>query len=225
MPNVCRARPASRDRRRDGDREARSAARAARRESAAIPTPRDALLDHLAIVLPGRALDQLGEHPVRGGRVILVARAGLPVELPRAHPAHARRAVVPIGRPHRRVREAGRVEHHLLDRDRAFVVRGELGEIRTDPLFEADLALGEERPHRARDERLRRREDAVAVVGARGAERLRGDDLALECECDLAGRQEAVVDLATRALEELRDLCAIDAGHQPSLTMPSISRP
>ena len=58
--------------------------------------------DGVAEVGAGDRLDELGEHPVGGRRVVLVARAGLPVEPPRRHPLLAGRprrpsAAGPIG--------------------------------------------------------------------------------------------------------------------------------
>ena len=76
-----------------------------------------------AEVLAVDALEQLGQHPVRRGRVVLEPRPGLPVEAPLREGLEARVAVGPATRCHGCVREAGRVQQHLLDGDDVLAVR------------------------------------------------------------------------------------------------------
>ena len=71
----------------------------------------------------------------------------------------------------RRAREPRRVQHHLLDGDRVLAVRRELGDHRRDRQGHVERALTDQDPHRARDDRLRRREDHVARLDRRVAER------------------------------------------------------
>ena len=62
----------------------------------------DARAHEVAEVRTRAPLDQLGEHPVRRGRVVLVARAGLPVAAPAREALEAPVAVVPLERLERR---------------------------------------------------------------------------------------------------------------------------
>ena len=72
----------------------------------------------------------------------------------------------------RRAREPRRVQHHLLDGDHVLAVRRELGD-RSPRRGSVDVerAFTDQDPHRARDDRLRRREDHVARLDRRVAER------------------------------------------------------
>ena len=81
---------------------------------------------------PVTPFDELGEHPVRGDAVVLEARARLPFELPLGEALHARDGVGAFDGVHRRVREARRVQHHLLDGDDLLAVRRELGDVVRD---------------------------------------------------------------------------------------------
>ena len=95
----------------------------------------------LAEVAAGYAFDELGEHPVRGGRVVLERSARLPVAMPLREAREARVAVVPLEWLERRVREAGRVEHHLLHGDHVLAFGGELGDVLGDATRGVDRAL------------------------------------------------------------------------------------
>ena len=56
---------------------------------------RDALLEQVAVVAAGDAVDDLDEHPVRRLGVVLGGRVGLPVESPLRHPRDATVARAP----------------------------------------------------------------------------------------------------------------------------------
>ena len=61
---------------------------------------------NVAEVAAGAPLDELGEHPVRRRRVVLEARARLPVAAPAREPRQPALAVVPVER--RRTARAGK---------------------------------------------------------------------------------------------------------------------
>ena len=86
----------------------------------------DPRLDEVAVVAAGHPVDDLGEHPVGGRRVVLVGGARLPVEPPARELLDPPFARPLLRRPEGRVREARRVQHHLLDGDRFLAVGREL---------------------------------------------------------------------------------------------------
>ena len=137
------------------------------RAGAGSPSGRaDALLDEVAEVDAAQPLDEVGEHPVRRRRVVLEARARLPLELPLREARAAARGVGAVESGHRRVREARGVQHHLLDGDRVLAVGRELGHVVGDRARHVEQAVADQQPHRRRDDRLRAREDAVPGVVA-----------------------------------------------------------
>ena len=110
----------------------------------------DAVVDERAVVAPAGALDQLGQHPVGRGGVVLVAGAGLPDRAPPGEAGAAPLAGEALERRQRRLREPAGVGDHLLDGDGLHAVGGELGHEVTDPVVPAQLALADQEPHRRR---------------------------------------------------------------------------
>ena len=83
---------------------------------------RHSFFQNIAIVATGHRLDDLGEHPVRGRRVVLELRTRLPVEPPRAEclPPTARRVAALRSKWCRRKPRG--MQHHLLDGDLVLAV-------------------------------------------------------------------------------------------------------
>jgi hypothetical protein len=170
----------------------------------------------VAEVLTGDPLQELDQHPVSRGRVVLEARAGLPVQPPAFERGTASRTRVTRRDDHRRAREARRVEHHLLDGDDVLPVGAELGHQLNDPTRDVDQPVTDHGPHRSGHEGLGRRVDDVAGVGRGVADRLGHDDLAVEAEGQLAGRQQTLVDLAVGAGQQGVDSGSVDRAHGDS---------
>ena len=147
--------------------------------------------------LPGDGVDELGEHPVGGGGVVLVLRAR-PSQLSRQSANAARRPswVSHRGGPSGACGKPGRVLEHVVEGDGVLAVRAELGDEVGDRLLGRERALAEELPDQRRDERLGGREDREAGVEVGVAEGLVHEHLAVEGEGHLAGGQQAVVDVA-----------------------------
>ena len=149
------------------------------------------------VVDPAGRLDELGQHPVGGRRVVLEAGARLPVEPPGAEPLEALLPAHGGGDVERCAGEAALVDQELLDGDRSLPVVAPPVDDVGHRLIEREHPVGQLEPHRAGDERLRAGEDDVAGVVAGGAEGLEGDQLAVAGHRHLAGRQQALVDLAS----------------------------
>ncbi len=130
-------------------------------------------------------------------------------------------AIVPFALRIRRVGKARGVQQHLFDRDHVLAVGAELGNDLGHAFAHVELALADQQPRRRRHYRLGAGEDGVervvggGTVGAalhrvpKGAHRA---DLAVARDCDLARRQQALVDFARSALEQRVDLLRIEAG-------------
>ena len=151
-----------------------------------------------------------GEDPVRGRRVVLERGTRLPVATPLPEPGQPRVAVIPLERLNGRVREAGRVEHHLLHRDDVLAFGAELGDVLGDRRG-VDRALPDQDPHRARDNGLGRREDDVARVGFGVAQGHRRRDPAFAGDRELARREDAGVDVRLRPRDERGERLLVDS--------------
>ena len=102
------------------------------------------------------------------------------------------------------------MEHHLLDGDDLFAVGRELGDVLADASRDVDGTVADQDPHRARDDGLRRREDHVARVGSRVAERHRGRDAAVAGDRELARGNDAGVDIGLGASDECGERLLVD---------------
>jgi hypothetical protein len=95
------------------------------------------------------------------------------------------------------------VQHHLLDGHDVLAVRRELGHVLDDLLLGRQQAVADAHPHHRRHDRLRRREEAEALLVRRRAERLEREHLPVAGDRQLAGRRDLVVHQLLRAPTEL----------------------
>ena len=151
------------------------------------------------------------DHPHAGARVVLEARARLPVEAPAREARAQRLAGGPVPGARGRLGEARRVGEELLDADRVLAVRRELGEHVGHALAEAELPLLEEQPRRRRGDRLAAREDHEQGLVRRAAEAAQRGELPVARHGELAVGQHTLAQLALGALEELLELRGVDA--------------
>ena len=168
------------------------------------------LLDDIAIVASGDALDHFGQHPVGRRRVILEPCAGLPVEPPTSECGRPAGARVAIENGHRRIRKTRGVQHHLLERDALLAVRCKLGHIVADTVGDVDQAIADQCPHGAGHEGLRRRVDDEARSVNGVAERLERNEFAVVGQRNLGRRQQTLVDFASCPIKQLLHSGLID---------------
>ena len=112
--------------------------------------------------------EDLGEHPVAGGRVVHERLARLEREPPAGERLPAALAGVPPVRAERRAREPAGVGEHLLDGHDVLAVGGELGQVGGRRRVHVDVALVDQPPDRPGHQRLGGGEaEEPAVVGRR----------------------------------------------------------
>ena len=124
-----------------------------------------------------------------------------PVQSPTRQPSDPRGPIGALLRPHWRSRETGPMGQQVIDRHVVLAVRGKLrhdlshsGRVRKHPVTD-------QQPCNRCCEGLRHAERHVPRMD-RSAEGLRNDQLAIPRERELAGRQRAVLDIATSAGNE-----------------------
>ena len=157
----------------------------------------------LGVVLTGDRVDELRQHPVGRGRVVLVPRPDVPVQAPFGERLRGGPRECPsAGGAERRMGEPRRVLEDVVEGDGLLAVGPELRDELADRHLGHQGAFGHELPHQRCDERLGRREDREAGVDVGVAERLVDQHLAVEGERQLAPREQTVVDLATGPREE-----------------------
>ena len=122
----------------------------------------DALLDEVAEVDAAQPLDEVGEHPVRRGRVVLEARARLPLQLPLARTARgaapasapSTAGITAFGKPAVCSITCSTVTASL-------PLAANSGTYSATGRVHVEQAVADQQPHRRRHDRLRAREDAV----------------------------------------------------------------
>ena len=177
--------------------------------------PVTSVVDGVAEVGAGDGLDELGEHPVGGRRVVLVARAGLPVQPPRRHALLARwrgrdqwaGPIGAVGKPDVWSITCSSVMASLPLAPNAgnHVVTGCAGSRSPAAISRQTVAatnglVAENRQNR--------------VSGPASPNDPLLDDLAVEREGELGGRQQALVDVALDAGGELVDGGAVQVSGQ-----------
>ncbi len=166
---------------------------------------RDPLAHELAELAAATPLDDLRDRPHAGGRVILEAGSGRPVEAPLAEAFEPPRAIVPVDRTKRRVRKAARMQEQLLHRDAVLPVGAEFGNDVRDRLPRIEIAVLHDQPAGGRCDGLGRREDAVQRIVVGVTERFEQPQAPFPGDRDLHGRQQPLVDFAAHALGEGRE--------------------
>ena len=166
----------------------------------------DALLDEVAEVDAAQPLDDVGEHPVRRGRVVLEPRARAPTPAPTPRSCARRRSasapsangIAAFGKPAVCSMTCSTVIASLPWRANSgtYSATGRVDVEQPSPISShtADATIG------LVHEKMQYR---VSLVG--GAERLERDQLAVARDCELARRQPAALHVGARQVEQLAD--------------------
>ena len=181
----------------------------------------------VAEVLAGFLADDLGQHPMGGGCVVLPLGVWGPVQSPTHHPPQPGLAVFPETGMHGRVRESAGVQHHLANRDigirrLAAALCAPTGNNVDNSLVKIEQTLVQQLPDSNTDHSLGCGEHAKEGVVAGGlyretlmrlAEAAHCGEFTVVADGDLGGRHLALRDDPFDVAEQLLQLVLVNRRH------------